>query len=352
MNDLGLTLAWLAVQVAIVLVPALALHALASRRGPAPGAWVATLSLGLVVALNVAAFVPGIGRDQPRRSQRCTPPTMSGDGAAAPAIPPSSIGRSMVPTSHPAGGRGRSLAWLRLAWDRLERGAAEPAARFRPWGSTLAVVALAGTAVGLLRLIDRALGGRSLPPSRAAGRRPGDDRVARRAAVRDGMSPAGRAPRGARPDHPGHGGLAPAGGDAPGRLAVVERRRAPRGARARAGPHRPRRLRGGPAGPARRGAELLSSAGALDGRAAPAPAGAGGRRAGRTVRGRRDALPRGAVEPGLEAGRTVPMLAGEGVPPGAGDPDQEDRNVAGSIPIEGVRPDRGRARGGCSRPLA
>ena len=38
MNDLGLTLAWLAVQVTILLAPALALNALASRRGPAAGA--------------------------------------------------------------------------------------------------------------------------------------------------------------------------------------------------------------------------------------------------------------------------------------------------------------------------
>ena len=41
MNHLGLRLAWLAVQVAILLVPALALHVLISRRGPAPGASVA-----------------------------------------------------------------------------------------------------------------------------------------------------------------------------------------------------------------------------------------------------------------------------------------------------------------------
>ena len=51
------------------------------------------------------------------------------------------------------------------------------------------------------------------------------------------------------------------------------------------------------------------------------------------------ALPRGAVEPGLETGWTVPMLAGEGVPPGARDPDQEDRDVTGSIAIEDLRPD-------------
>ena len=35
MNDLGLTLTWLAVQVTILLVPALALNALASRYEPA-----------------------------------------------------------------------------------------------------------------------------------------------------------------------------------------------------------------------------------------------------------------------------------------------------------------------------
>ena len=56
MNDLGLTLAWLAVQVALLLVPALALHALASRRGPASGPWVAALSLGWSLALSVAAL--------------------------------------------------------------------------------------------------------------------------------------------------------------------------------------------------------------------------------------------------------------------------------------------------------
>ena len=61
MNDLGLTLAWLAVQVALVLAPALALYALASRRGAVAGSWVASMSLGLVVILNAAAFLPGIG---------------------------------------------------------------------------------------------------------------------------------------------------------------------------------------------------------------------------------------------------------------------------------------------------
>ena len=37
MNDLGMTLAWSAIQVTLVLVPAAVLHALASRRSAASG---------------------------------------------------------------------------------------------------------------------------------------------------------------------------------------------------------------------------------------------------------------------------------------------------------------------------
>ena len=45
MTDLGMSFAWSAIQVTLVLVPAAALHALASRRSPASGSWIATLSL-------------------------------------------------------------------------------------------------------------------------------------------------------------------------------------------------------------------------------------------------------------------------------------------------------------------
>ena len=127
MNDFGLTLAWLMVQVTILLAPALAVHALASRRGPAPGAWVATLSFGLVVALNVAAFVPRINRKGTERM--IAPTTMSHaecDRIGYPATlrrpsrwPPDAI--------HTVAGRGRGLAWLRLAWDRS--GAVPPSRR-------------------------------------------------------------------------------------------------------------------------------------------------------------------------------------------------------------------------------
>jgi beta-lactamase regulating signal transducer with metallopeptidase domain len=151
MNDLGLMLAWLAVQVALLLLPALMLHALASRRGPAPGAWIASLSLGLVVALNVAVFVPRIRSDEKQPFKAIAPPAVTIGVAPATDIPSGST--RTVNDPHPAAGRANSLAWLHLAWDRLERGAAEPAARCRPWGSLLAVLALAGTGAGFLRLM-------------------------------------------------------------------------------------------------------------------------------------------------------------------------------------------------------
>jgi hypothetical protein len=151
MNDLGLTLAWLAVQVGLLLVPAIVIHALATRRGPARGAWVAALSLALVVALSVAAFVPGIRWRGKPPIESSTPPAEAIGDHATTDIPSRSTSHS--DGSHPATGRRLSLDWLRLAWDRLERGAAEPAARCRPWGSLLAILALAGATAGLLRLM-------------------------------------------------------------------------------------------------------------------------------------------------------------------------------------------------------
>ena len=149
MNDLGLTLAWLAMQIAILLAPALALNALASRRGPAAGAWVAVLSLGLVVALNVAAFVPRIEWNHKDPAPDIAPPTNEFKHNTVSNFAPSSLGPDVI---EPAARWGRTLDWLALAWDRLGRGAAEPAVQVRPWARTLAAVALAGTAAGLLRL--------------------------------------------------------------------------------------------------------------------------------------------------------------------------------------------------------
>ena len=156
MNDLGLTLAWLAVQVALVLVPALALHALASRRSPAAGAWVAALSLGLVVVLNAAAFLPGIGRGAPRRPKRSRPPRRR--------VRPMPRARQARPVGDDAPVRPSAGSWsfagLRFAWDRLERGRPSRRRGAGRGASMLAVVALAGTGVGSAPAGARARGGR------------------------------------------------------------------------------------------------------------------------------------------------------------------------------------------------
>ena len=64
--------------------------------------------------------------------------------------------------------------------------------------------------------------------------------------------------------------------------------------------------------------------------AAPSPAGAraGRRRARGEVRRREGPILAKPVAAGAAAGRTSPLLAGQGVPAGEGDLDQEDRHVA------------------------
>ncbi|SIO34877.1 Signal transducer regulating beta-lactamase production, contains metallopeptidase domain [Singulisphaera sp. GP187] len=145
MNDLGLTLAWSAVQVSLLLIPATGLYVVASRRSPASGTWVASLSLGLVVVVSLLTFVPrGGGTTRP------IPKTAPSPSVAIAVRGDDSSGELREDEGRGIGG---SFAVLRSVWQRLETTAAEPAARCRPWGSALAAVALAGTGVGLLHLM-------------------------------------------------------------------------------------------------------------------------------------------------------------------------------------------------------
>ena len=148
MNDLGLTVAWSAVQVSLVLVPAVVLHGLASRRSPASGAWVASMSLGLVVAFNLLSLAP---RGWTPRS--ATVSVARQRSVAASGRVDQARGDS-TPAGEPAGDHSRfTLTRLRAVWERFERTAAEPAARCRPWGTSLALACLTGIGVGLLRLL-------------------------------------------------------------------------------------------------------------------------------------------------------------------------------------------------------
>ncbi len=154
MNELGITVAWLAVQVVLLGLPGLALHALATRRGPASGAWVAAVCLGLVVLLSVSALFTGnrrVGSVLAEAGASSAPAQAFGH---TPEGSPEAIGHGNAPDgTRPLVRHGWGLAGLRLAWTRFEREAAEPAARCRPWSSFLAAAALAGTGFGLLRLV-------------------------------------------------------------------------------------------------------------------------------------------------------------------------------------------------------
>ena len=148
MNDLGLTVAWTAVQVSLVLLPAALLHSFASRRSPASGAWVVSMSLGLVAAFNLLSLAP---RGWTPRS--ATVSVARRESVAASGRVDQGRG-GFMPAGAPAGGQSQfTFARLRAVWERFERTTAEPAARCRPWGSSLALAWLTGAGVGLLRLL-------------------------------------------------------------------------------------------------------------------------------------------------------------------------------------------------------
>ena len=152
MNQLGMTLAWLTVQVAVVLLPALGLQALASRRGPGSGAWVATLSLGLVVVLGVVVFFPWAGPGIEPTSAGPVPSTVEGPPSAVDRPPLASTGAIDRPDP-PSSGIGLSFDGLRRSWARMGRRAAEPAERFRGRGKSLAIAYLVGAGLGSFRLL-------------------------------------------------------------------------------------------------------------------------------------------------------------------------------------------------------
>src|SRR4051812_5422579 len=69
MTSLEITLAWIIIQVTLSLLPAVALHLLASRRGPASGSWTAAASLVMIVAITLLALLPRPRSWTPGRSR-------------------------------------------------------------------------------------------------------------------------------------------------------------------------------------------------------------------------------------------------------------------------------------------
>ncbi len=150
MNDLGYALAWLSFQIAFLLVPALGLQALASRRGPVSGAWVATWSLGLVVILGFASCLPRIGP----AGRGIVPVTSSAPATATAADSKEEPTASTALGGTPgATGFRPPLFYLFASWKRLSDRAVESVLWTGRWGRAFAFLLLAGTGLGLSRLI-------------------------------------------------------------------------------------------------------------------------------------------------------------------------------------------------------
>ena len=153
MNDLGIALVWLALQVTAVALIGLGLTTLAARRAPGAGAVAALTALAATVVLAVMACCP-------------LPPWWAWDVSAPPAdAAPGEVATaqaSEAPAERPAAaqqsspGGGLRLADLLSALGSLRQSptSATPAdgSAWR-WPGVVAAVALAGTTLGLLRLL-------------------------------------------------------------------------------------------------------------------------------------------------------------------------------------------------------
>jgi beta-lactamase regulating signal transducer with metallopeptidase domain len=153
MNDFGIALVWLAVQVTAVALAGLALTMLAGRRMPGSGASVASTALAAVAVLGLLALCP-------------LPAWWKWDGLSEPAVAASAVDN---PTAHeeeataipPAQaaessrGGGMRLSRLFSAIQGLRQRSAGAAGDgwFRAWQTALVGLAAIATAFGVLRLL-------------------------------------------------------------------------------------------------------------------------------------------------------------------------------------------------------
>jgi beta-lactamase regulating signal transducer with metallopeptidase domain len=156
MNDLGMTLAWSAIQITLILVPAAVLHAVASRRSPTSGSWIATVGLALSVVIAAAPFMPW-----PHRNDAASAALMAVDARVHTAEARPGENPDFAVAGEPNAGRdaGRFAGHISFGldgfiglWSRVQLAPTVPAARFRRWGRALAIAGIAGAGIGLARL--------------------------------------------------------------------------------------------------------------------------------------------------------------------------------------------------------
>ncbi|QEH33295.1 BlaR1 peptidase M56 [Aquisphaera giovannonii] len=152
MNTFAQTVAWLAIQVTALLVPATACHLFASRRGPAAGASVAAAALGLTLGLTACA--PCVGLLAIRLTAVPVAAVTPGPAASTAGRPP----EPQASAEHPPG---LAISWRTLAatlrnFEHRVGEASAPHAgglRIAAWGLlTLAAIGSSRLALGLLEV--------------------------------------------------------------------------------------------------------------------------------------------------------------------------------------------------------
>jgi beta-lactamase regulating signal transducer with metallopeptidase domain len=169
MNQLGITLVWVAVQATLLAVAAAACYIVAARRGPGSAARVAAGFLAALTALPILAFCP-----LPQWPAWQTPSISSAsvevpreDASRLPSPEP----ESDAPQSAGGLNLAATLAALRDTWKGMGRPRGTAGARQPNWPMVVAALFLVGAGLGLLRLL---LGVRALHRWCRRGRRVDD----------------------------------------------------------------------------------------------------------------------------------------------------------------------------------
>jgi beta-lactamase regulating signal transducer with metallopeptidase domain len=150
MTDLGLTLAWAAVQVTLLALVGAALYAVAARRRPGAGAPIAVVCLTASTVLTLLALCPlpmwwnwPLSSTSPSAAIKVAGNSPSSEAADA----------ATFPSDQATEGVTLSMNLLRRGWDRFRNGIVLPTiGRGNAW-ALVGVLLLAGAAFGLLRLL-------------------------------------------------------------------------------------------------------------------------------------------------------------------------------------------------------
>ena len=153
MNDFGMTLAWNAARVSLVMIPAAAIYMIASRRSPLSGAWGAAMGLTVAILITIWGLVPGqeiqFGSKFKRQEIHSSPQATGANSliGSSSVIAESNAG---LETSTTTGINLRRLKGFMLG---LGRHSGISITRLRACGRWFALLSIIGAIVGLTRLV-------------------------------------------------------------------------------------------------------------------------------------------------------------------------------------------------------